>query len=167
MWNSRKSDCHCFAGFCSTCGSATRCAGNVVIAASANKKWIASAICLALCCTLGFVYSFPPTEYSFYPKCVLFQLTGLHCPGCGGTRALHHLINGRFSDACKMNVLTTLFLPILILVLVWQWIFLDRSKPFLTLIASPRVQCLIGMSVIAFGVARNLPWPPFSWLAPH
>lgn len=28
--------------------------------------------------------------------CVLHQLTGLYCPGCGGTRAVEALLHGRF-----------------------------------------------------------------------
>ncbi len=127
----------------------------------------ASLILVSVCVALNVIYWFPPSEYDFYPKCVMYQLSGLYCPGCGGTRAAHHLVHGRFFDACRMNVFATLFLPILLSVLLWQKIVLDRKKPFLTLSASPRLQWTLGMSVIAFGIARNFPWPPFCWLAPH
>ena len=34
------------------------------------------------------LYSFPPDG------CVLHNLTGYYCPGCGGTRAIHALLHG-------------------------------------------------------------------------
>lgn len=44
---------------------------------------------------LGFVlliclllWKFPPTESSWWPKCIFHQLTGLLCPGCGATRSM-------------------------------------------------------------------------------
>ena len=116
---------------------------------------------------MGIVYFFPPAEYSIYPKCLFFQYTGLYCPGCGGLRATHHLVHGRIADACKTNGLTTLLLPTLLAVLIWQKCIVDRKKAFLHLSAPPVIYWFIAFSVIVFAVARNLPWPPFSWLAPH
>ena len=49
------------------------------------------------------VYTFPPTEYAFYPRCVFKQMTGMDCPGCGSTRAMHHLLHGRVAEAFKLN----------------------------------------------------------------
>jgi len=122
---------------------------------------------LSLGVALSVVFWFPPAEHSFYPKCVLFQCTGLYCPGCGGLRATHHLVHGRFLDACRMNVLCTLFLPGLFLVLAWQKWVIDPNKPWLQLIAKPFICWMIAFAVIGFAVARNIPIEPFSWLAPH
>src|SRR5262249_36109484 len=54
-----------------------------------------------------------PTDDSFYPKCQLHSLTGLHCPGCGTTRAVYSLLNGRFEQAMAYNVLVPIILPVL------------------------------------------------------
>ena len=51
------------------------------------------------------VYTFPPGEHSFYPRCVFHAMTGLQCPGCGSTRALHHLLHGRIAEAWRFNLM--------------------------------------------------------------
>ena len=67
------------------------------------KQWqIASAIVLVV--AGGWVlYTFPPVTTAFYPQCVFKQMTGLDCPGCGTTRALHALLHGRVEDAWRLN----------------------------------------------------------------
>lgn len=32
---------------------------------------------------------------AYYPPCAFHMLTGLYCPGCGGTRAVRALMHGR------------------------------------------------------------------------
>ena len=35
-----------------------------------------------------------PVVTSWFPACIFHQLTNLHCPGCGATRAIHALLHG-------------------------------------------------------------------------
>jgi hypothetical protein len=49
------------------------------------------------------LYTFPPVTAGFYPQCLFHQLTGLDCPGCGTTRALHALLHGRVLEALRFN----------------------------------------------------------------
>ena len=56
------------------------------------------------------VYRFPPATTPWYPRCLFHMLTGLDCPGCGGTRAVYQLLHGNFSDAFKLNPLLFVFL---------------------------------------------------------
>lgn len=49
------------------------------------------------------VYVFDPTTARFYPPCPFRLLTGLLCPGCGGTRALHALLHGDVAAAFAFN----------------------------------------------------------------
>ena len=67
------------------------------------KAWrIASVIVLVV--AGGWVlYTFPPVTSGFYPQCVFKQATGLDCPGCGTTRALHALLHGRVGEAFRFN----------------------------------------------------------------
>src|SRR4051812_28859789 len=46
------------------------------------------------------LYHFRPGVGSHYPPCPIYWATGLYCPGCGITRALHHLLHGRIDVAC-------------------------------------------------------------------
>lgn len=117
---------------------------------------------------LAVVATVSPADSPFYPKCQLHQLTGLHCPGCGLTRALHSGLNGDLSQAIAYNPLALIVLPVLALALVrslWAWAWGQRSDPIL-----PRWQHLpwvIAVVLAVFGVARNVPVYPLTLLAPH
>jgi len=58
-------------------------------------------------------YFFDPTQWAFLPGCPLHALTGLHCPGCGSTRALHQLAHGHLGAAFGLNPLAVGALPVL------------------------------------------------------
>lgn len=77
------------------------------------------------------LYNFPPQDYHFYPLCPYYALTHLLCPGCGGTRALHQLLHGNFSEALHYNALVTVFAPIVLgWFLTWYCaVMLDRRPP--------------------------------------
>ena len=64
-----------------------------------------SAIAIALLAGAWVLYTYPPGEHSFYPRCAFKMLTGLECPGCGLTRASHHALHGRFGEAFRLNPL--------------------------------------------------------------
>ena len=48
-------------------------------------------------------YFYNPVTTLWVPKCLLKVATGLQCPGCGIQRALHALLQGRFSEAIHYN----------------------------------------------------------------
>jgi hypothetical protein len=58
------------------------------------------------------LFTFAPEVYAFYPRCTFHLLTGLECPGCGVTRALHHLLHGRVERAFALNPLLFAALPV-------------------------------------------------------
>jgi Protein of unknown function (DUF2752) len=120
---------------------------------------------LVAACTT--IYFRPPEEYVYYPGCTLNRLTGLHCPGCGGTRAVSALMHGDILQAAAYNLYFVLALPFLVWYLgygVWATI---RGKWYTTPHVRPLLFTFIWVSLIAFAVLRNVPVSPFNWMAPH
>ena len=113
------------------------------------------------------VYSFPPEQYSFYPPCLLYQTTGLHCPGCGGTRCAYALLHGDLAQAAAYNVLVLLFLPYLAfhaLNSCWRTMTGHVAFSWRTPTWWPLAVAAV---LILFAILRNLPVAPFTMLAPH
>jgi hypothetical protein len=102
------------------------------------------------------------------PRCTLHHLTGLHCPGCGNTRATQALLRGDLVGAIQQNVAFVIALPFLLWgsFRLWiGWVFPERLKP-LPFSWKYGYSLLLIALVVTFGVARNLPLKPFSCLAP-
>jgi hypothetical protein len=72
----------------------------------------AAAPLVVIASAMVFLLLFPPTRYSFYPPCPIYNSFHLLCPGCGTTRALAALLRGHLHEALRLNALTTLMLPI-------------------------------------------------------
>lgn len=99
-----------------------------------------------------------------FPGCIFYAMTELYCAGCGLTRAAHAIVHGDFAKAFSMNALAIISAPVLGLIILkqLQWLPTVMSRhlaPFQT------PWFWVG-GVVAFWIARNLPWQPFSWLAP-
>jgi hypothetical protein len=82
------------------------------------------------------------------PRCVFHELSGLHCPGCGATRALHALAHGQIMQALWCNAL----LVALVLALP-AWILAGRK---LSSRMQVRLAWLIAGAFLAFFLLRNL-----------
>lgn len=103
----------------------------------------------------------PYSPGSLLPPCPVHAMSGLFCPGCGSTRALHALAHFDPAIAWQMNALLVLALPLLALTLL-RAAFPTAWPAGLPLPAARHWLWAIGL----FTVARNLPWLPFSSLAP-
>ena len=99
--------------------------------------------------------------------CILHDTTGLHCAGCGMTRAVHAVLEGRFLEAFRLNPLGVVVVPLLFLALVPEVVGWVRGE-------APKWRLPIGrpgwigiaVLILAYMVLRNLPWAPFTLLAP-
>ena len=90
------------------------------------------------------LYRFDPTVARFYPHCLFHDLTGLQCPGCGTTRALHHLLHGDVAGAFRLNAMLFVAVPFAGLASVSRRVATHRWTGWGVLIAS-----------IAWWVLRN------------
>ena len=112
-------------------------------------------------------YFLNPVEYVIFPKCIFHSVTGYHCPGCGSQRAIHSLLHLNLAGVVGNNFL---FLPAVLLIIYhymhsflntkFKWklpnIFYYKSTPWVLFVI-----------VILFWILRNLPFYPFTILAPN
>jgi len=133
--------------------------------AMATPKVVIPGLVIAFLLVVLLLLQFDPNQAGNpLPPCPFHWLTGLYCPGCGATRALHALLHGDPGKALSMNPVFVLALPIVALLFAAKWLKLPpvllRATKFFS-DARPWAWLLIG-----FAVLRNLPWYPFSLLAP-
>ncbi|MFT4177687.1 MAG: DUF2752 domain-containing protein [Luteolibacter sp.] len=118
-------------------------------------------ICLVL------IYHRGPGWIPGYPGCVFRNVTGFLCPGCGMTRATHSTLHGQFTQAFRFNPLGVLLLPVVgigIALETWNWM---GGKPPTWRLQPGIVGAKVLIVVIfAYWILRNLPWWPFTLLAP-
>jgi hypothetical protein len=104
---------------------------------------------------------------AFPTRCILHHTTGIHCPGCGMTRATHALLTEDILTAFSYNPLGVILLPIALIGLALETIgWIRNTTPPYRLPLGKKGAKVIAISVITFTILRNLPWSPFSWLAP-
>jgi hypothetical protein len=60
---------------------------------------------------IAILYRVDPATSHLYPRCAFHELTGLQCPGCGTTRALHHLLHGDLAGAFRLNAMLFVAVP--------------------------------------------------------
>ena len=95
----------------------------------------------------------PHRPGSPFPPCMFKLLTGWNCPGCGGLRMTYDVLHGDLAAAVVDNAFVLVGLPLLLL-----WVVGCRRtgrSPF-----TPAVFWIIGISVVAWTVMRNLPGFP-------
>ena len=88
-----------------------------------------------------------------FPTCPFKALTGLYCPGCGGLRMTHDLLNGDFAAAVVDNVFLLVGLPMLAAWLLVRWQRGERLMPMPAIV-------VIAVAAISWTVIRNLPGFP-------
>jgi hypothetical protein len=135
------------------------------LTAATPPRWALPAFAVAAAAGVAIVWRVDPNRPgSGLPACPFHAMTGLYCPGCGTTRALHALVHGDVANALAMNPMFTLTLPLFALLL------LDATTrlPMPLARAAQRISDarVWAVAVIAFAVLRNLPWFPFNLLAP-
>lgn len=110
-----------------------------------------------------------PQQERWFPGCVFHRLTGWHCAGCGMTRALRELTRGHWLAALRLNPLLVAMLPVVAVGLgldLLGWVRGPQRRTPALRPAPWMIKALIVL-VFAFWVLRNLPWWPFTLLAPQ
>jgi hypothetical protein len=112
--------------------------------------------------TATYLFLVDPARGVGYPSCPFRLLTGLQCPGCGSTRALHQLLHGHPMAAFELNPLIIIAVPFLaiFLLLMTQSAISKRSNWRLSIPA--KYGWLILVVIVSFWIVRNTSFYPFT-----
>ena len=108
-----------------------------------------------------YLFTFEPGKTGFFLLCPFRFLTGLQCPGCGITRALHNLLHGHLTTAFTLNPLFVIALPFLIFALLRYTSFAFQQKTPRANALPANVIYFIFVVVLSFWIFRNTPFYPF------
>ncbi len=109
---------------------------------------------------------FNPTTAGFFPVCPLYSLTGIYCPGCGLTRGFHALFHGDVIPALHYNALLPVFAFLFAFVFISLILVVARGRGLSWRVFPPSAMYGFLILAAAFFVLRNLPFYPFTLLAP-
>jgi hypothetical protein len=115
------------------------------------------------------LYSYAKNNYirNILPPCFIYTHTGIYCPGCGSGRSLLDLLHGHIPDAIRCNALFVCTLPLLSYIFCRYAIdFIRGKRPSAAGSLSLRFVNFYTAAVIIFLILRNIPFPPFNYLAP-
>jgi len=120
---------------------------------------LARPVVAGCCAAVAAVYvaARDPSSGGMFPGCAFRSVTGWWCPGCGLTRAAHHLLHGDFGQALGHNALVV---PIVaLLALGWMTWLLDCGGRRPAWLRRATIPAWFGLAIIAvtFAVARNVP----------
>lgn len=97
-----------------------------------------------------------PEGQAYFPKCYMYVVTGVKCPGCGVLRATHALLNGEFAIAWRLNPFWVTSLPLLgwtaLAVSGERWRGWKLPNP---LLRPWGIGAYVGLAM-AYGLVRNL-----------
>ena len=112
------------------------------------------------------VWYFDPVNAGFFPACPLYSLTGFACPGCGLTRGFHALFHGDILTALDYNALIPLILAFFGYIFFSMLSVAVRGKGFNVNRVSMWLIWATFITLLVFGILRNIPAYPFTVLFP-
>lgn len=109
---------------------------------------------------------FNPTTAGFFPFCPLYSVTGILCPGCGLTRGFHALSHGDVLTALHFNAMLPVYLLFFLYLLAALILICARGRGLnFPNFSSTAIWSFLAVALV-FTVCRNLPFYPFTLLAP-
>ncbi|NEO67544.1 MAG: DUF2752 domain-containing protein [Moorea sp. SIO4G2] len=113
------------------------------------------------------LYFFDPAiPGKLYPPSPFRTLTALYFPGCWTLRGLHQLLHGNLWAAFGLNPLMVLSLPYLIYSYICYSLPAFTGRKVYQIFIKPAWIWWMLKIILAYWILRNIPFAPFSWLAP-
>jgi hypothetical protein len=109
----------------------------------------------------AYLFVFEPGKSGLFPACPFRFLTGLQCPGCGSTRALHQILHGHFEAAFMLNPLLTLAIPFMLFAFLRYSVIVLRGGTPQPNVLPARLIYAMFVVIVSFWVFRNTPFYPF------
>jgi len=129
----------------------------------ANRRFAWGVMALTIAGVAAVLFFFNPATHHIYPVCQFHQLTGLNCPGCGGTRARYALLHGQPAAALRDNALVVIGMAAGGVRGGWYALNRLRGRPNGHFFPSRLLLPLL-VVMLVFSVLRNL--PAFAFLSP-
>jgi Protein of unknown function (DUF2752) len=109
----------------------------------------------------AYLFFFEPGKTGFFPGCPFRFITGFLCPGCGVTRALHHILHGHFETAFMLNPLFLIAVPFILFALIrYSVIVMRGGVPRPNALPAPYIYAIFFI-ILSFWIFRNTPFYPF------
>ena len=130
------------------------------------KKAIYGGLLIALAALAVLFFELDPAKHILFPRCIFYSFSGWYCPGCGSQRAIHSLLHLNITGVIHNNFL---FLPA-VLAIAYHFLhpFLNRwfGWKLPNIFYMKNTPLVIFGIILLFWLLRNLPFYPFSVLAP-
>ena len=117
--------------------------------------WLLIAAVVGVLLVLNYFYN--PEHTSWSPKCIMLQLTGYKCPGCGSQRFAYYLMHGDIMKAISYNYYIALLSPYLLLLLSGEVIPSRRWRQYVLTHFATKYFCLSYVALyFLWWVLRNI-----------
>lgn len=137
------------------------------------KVRIIITLAISLALIGGFIFlrmndPYSDVERGYPMTCEIREATGFYCPTCGFTRAMYDLTRLDFLNALRNHgFLVIFFLPLIFYLSLSHYIHFMSGKYILPpLKINKWIVISLLVLLLVYTVIRNLPNPPFSYLAP-
>ena len=134
--------------------------------ASTTERLLAGSALVAMALVGLFLWFFNPSTTQLFPACPMLSATGFACPGCGMTRGFHALLHGDIVTALDYNILIPFYAAAGLYLLASLILVVARGRGLPFKFVTPVALFGFLFVSILFGVVRNIPGYPFSWLFP-
>ncbi len=133
---------------------------------SVKERILAAAGLLVFGVGSSVVAFFNPSTEKFFPVCPLLTSTGFACSGCGLTRGFHALFHGDVMTAVSYNALIPIYVFMFGYFIIYLSSIVIRGKGLGLRIATPWTLGTFLIVALLFGLVRNIPLFPFTFLYP-